>query len=202
MSRLLYTISILFIFCTAAFAAPQVGDLAPDFTIKDINGNSQSLNQYKGKLIVLEWTNFSCPFVKKHYGSHHMQDLQKKYTAKGVVWLSIASSGEGREGYMSNDDALKMTKERDVSSSGFILDTDGTIGKSYGAKTTPHMFVINKEGKIAYMGAIDDNDSTDVEDLKTATNYVSRALDALMNKKAVPEPLATDPYGCSVKYKR
>lgn len=185
-----------------AFASPEVGKDAPDFTAKDINGKSHTLSQYKGKIVVLEWTNFSCPFVKKHYKSNNMQSLQKKYTAKDVVWLSILSSGEGREGYLTEADALTKAKEHDVSSSGFILDVDGTIGKSYGAKTTPHMFIVNKDGKLAYMGAIDDNDSTEIEDIKTATNYVSRGLDALISKKPVPEPTATDPYGCSVKYKR
>lgn len=202
MSKFSLILASLLALVTTAFAAPQVGDLAPDFSIADINGKTQSMSQYKGKLVVLEWNNFSCPFVKKHYGANNMQALQKKYTGKNVIWLTISSSGEGREGYLSNEETIKIAKEKDVSSSAFIRDVDGTIGKSFGAKTTPHMFVINGDGKIAYMGALDDNDSTDPEDIKTATNYVSRALDALMNKKAVPEPSATDPYGCSVKYKR
>ena len=202
--NLIITMLSLLLFANVSFATPGAGDPAPEFSATDINGKTHSLSQYKGKLLVLEWSSSVCPFVKKHYSSHHMQDLQKKYTAKGVIWLTIDSSGEGRPGFMTTEEALALEKERDAAPSGYILDTEGTIGKAFGAKATPHMFVINTDGKVAYMGAIDDNDSTDPEDIKTATNYVSRALDALMKKKPapVPDPLVTDPYGCAVKYKR
>lgn len=182
-----------------AFAAPKVGEMAPNFTGTDSNGKSHSLSDFKGKRVVLEWVNYDCPFVKKHYKSQNMQELQTKYTKEDVIWLSINSSAKGKQGHLSSEEANSAMKERNASPTAMILDPSGEIGKLYKAKTTPHMFVIDAEGKLAYMGAIDDNDSSDPDDAKTAKNYVSAALDSLKSGSKV-DVSSTDPYGCSVKY--
>lgn len=182
-----------------AFAAPKVGEMAPNFTGTDSNGKTHQLSDFKGKRVVLEWVNFECPFVKKHYKSGNMQALQKKYTGEDVIWLSVNSSAKGKQGYLTSTEANASMKERNAAPTAMLLDTTGEIGKMYNAKTTPHMFVIDSEGKIAYMGAIDDNDSSNPEDAKTANNYVATALDAIKSGSAVTVA-STDPYGCSVKY--
>lgn len=189
---------VLFIFSNA-HAAPKVGEVAPDFTGVDSNGKSHTVSEYKGKIVVLEWKNHLCPFVKKHYGSDNMQSLQKYAKEKEVVWLSIISSAKGKEGNVGAEEANKIVKNENSAAKAVILDEEGKIGKLYEAKTTPHMFVINKEGKIAYMGAIDDRPTADKEDIKTANNYVRVAIDALLlgNK---PNTTVTSPYGCSIKY--
>lgn len=177
-----------------------VGKSAPDFTLTDTHGKKHSLSDYKGKFVVLEWINHDCPFVGKHYGSGNMQKLQKKYTKKGVIWLSINSSAPGKQGHCSPEKANKLTKEKDAAPTAVLLDPDGKVGKLYGAKTTPHMFIINPEGILIYNGAIDDKPSTNVADIAKAKNYVQTALDeALAGKKVTIR--ATQPYGCSVKYK-
>jgi peroxiredoxin len=182
-----------------ALAAPKVGAPAPAFSGVDNNGKTQTLSDYKGKIVVLEWTNAECPFVKKFYGVGKMQELQKTYGEKGVVWLSVNSSAEGKQGHVTADQANAIRKGKNVASAATILDAAGTIGKLYEAKTTPHIFVIDAEGKIAYMGAIDDKQSADPEDIKQAKNYVVEALDALLAGKPV-EAASVAPYGCSVKY--
>jgi peroxiredoxin len=182
-----------------AIGAPKVGEMAPNFTGTDSNGKSHSLSDFKGKIVVLEWVNYDCPFVKKHYKSQNMQELQAKYTKEGVIWLSINSSAKGKQGYLTPEEANSAMKERNASPTAMILDPSGEIGKLYNAKTTPHMFVIDAEGKLAYMGAIDDNDSSNPDDAKTAKNYVSTALDSLMSGSKI-EVASTNPYGCSVKY--
>jgi peroxiredoxin len=186
---------------TAGLAAAQavVGQPAPPFTATDTNGKPESLADFKGKWIVLEWTNNDCPFVGKHYGSGNMQKLQKTYTGKGVAWLSVISSGPGKEGYVDAARANALTKERGAAPSAVLLDPQGTVGRLYGAKTTPHMFVIDPQGKIVYQGAIDDRPSTDVADIAKARNYVTAALDEAMAGKAVTTA-SSAPYGCSVKY--
>lgn len=182
-----------------AFAAPEIGKPAPAFTGTDSNGKTQKHEDYKGKIVVLEWTNPNCPFVKKQYGAHNMQNLQKEYTAKDVVWLSINSGAEGNEGFQTAEDANKYMKDQGATPTARILDPKGEIGHLYGAKTTPHMFVIDKDGNLAYEGAIDDNDSPDPAVIPTSKNYVKAALDSLIEGKPV-ETAQTKPYGCGVKY--
>jgi peroxiredoxin len=181
------------------FAAAIVGEQAPALELRDADGKTAKLGDYKGKYVVLEWVNFQCPFVGKQYGSGNMQELQKRYTAKGVVWLSICSSAPGKQGYVTGSQAKELVKERNGSPTRFLLDPKGKVGKAYGAKTTPHMFVIDPKGTVIYNGAIDDKPSTKREDVATAKNYLAAALDASMSGGKV-EMAATQPYGCSVKY--
>lgn len=180
-------------------ASPKPGDAAPDFTLKDSDGKSQTLSSYKGKYVVLEWFNEGCPFVKKHYESGNMQALQKEATAKGVVWLSVISSAEGKQGFSTPEQANATRKRWNIASTATLLDAKGEAGRLYEAKTTPHLFVINPEGKVVYMGAIDDKPSSDPADIKTAKNYVKAALDEAMAGKPVTT-VSTTPYGCSIKY--
>jgi len=182
-----------------AYAAIEIGKPAPNFTGTDSNGKAHKLSDYKGKIVVLEWTNPLCPFVVKHYDSGNMQKLQKEYTGKDVVWLSVNSSAAGKEGNQGAEDANKYMAEKKSKATARILDPSGEIGHLYGAKTTPHMFVVDQSGNIAYEGAIDDNDSFKPETIATAKNYVAAAIDSLMAGKAVETP-QTKPYGCSVKY--
>jgi peroxiredoxin len=182
-----------------AAMAVKVGDAAPDFKGTDSNGKTQSLDQYRGRYVVLEWHNHDCPFTKKHYEGGNMQSLQKMWTGKGVVWLTVISSAPGQEGYMTAAEENSYMKKVNAVPTATILDPTGVIGKEYGAKTTPDMFVINPEGKLIYAGAIDDHPSTDAEDIKTSKNYVSEALTEAMAGKQVGTAV-TRPYGCSVKY--
>ena len=182
-----------------AHAAAIVGAPAPAFELRDADGKNVKLSDYKGKFVVLEWVNFQCPFVGKQYGSGNMQALQKKYTGMGVVWLSICSSAPGKQGNVTGEEAEELVKEKDAAPSRFLLDPKGKVGKAYGAKTTPHMFVIDPKGIVVYNGAIDDKPSTRREDVATAKNYVVAALDASMSGRKVALA-ATQPYGCSVKY--
>ena len=179
--------------------AATLGDAAPDFSLTDSNGKSHALSDFKGKTVILEWTNHECPFVKKHYESNNMQSLQKKYTDQGVVWLSIISSAEGKQGFVSAEKANQLTKDRNAHPTAVLFDTKGTVGKSYGAKTTPHMYIIDKEGKLIYKGGIDSIQSADKEDIAKATNYVDKAMTEHMAGKAVTENNTT-PYGCGIKY--
>ncbi|MBI4348422.1 MAG: thioredoxin family protein [Elusimicrobia bacterium] len=183
-----------------AFAQAKVDKPAPDFAAKDVKGVERKLADFKGKLVVLEWHNKDCPYVKKHYGSYNMQTLQADYTKKGVVWLTIISSAEGKQGFVSGPEAEADMAKAEAAPTHILLDPEGTVGKRYGAKTTPHMFVINAKGKLVYNGAIDSNSSSDPAAIKDATNYVASALDALLGGKAVAKKV-TRPYGCSVKYK-
>lgn len=182
-----------------AHAAVKVGASAPEFNVKDTNGKEQKLSAYKGKIVVLEWKNHECPFVKKHYGSGNMQALQKYAAEKDVVWLSVISSAPGKQGFVIAQKANEIVKNEGSAATAVILDPEGVIGKSYGAKTTPHMFVIDKEGRLAYMGAIDDNPSMNPEDIEGARNYVKEAIDALLDDNEVETKTSTQ-YGCSIKY--
>lgn len=182
-----------------SFAAVENGKPAPDFELKDSNGKTVKLSDYNDKYVVLEWINHQCPFVKKHYGPSNMQDLQKKYTQKGVVWLSICSSAPGKQGYESADGWNQTITDKKMASTAVLLDEKGTVGKLYDAKTTPHMFIIAPKGQLIYQGAIDSIKSPSSNDISGATNYVAEALDAHMAGKEVPNPI-TKPYGCSVKY--
>ena len=179
---------------------PPVGSAAPEFSLKDTKGQAHSLGQYKGKYVVLEWFNPECPFVKKHYGSDNMQKLQKDATSKGVVWLTIDSSAEGNEGYLTADAANKIMSQWKTNQTALLLDPEGTAGKAYGSKNTPNMVVINPEGKIVYEGAIDSKASPNPADIPKSTNYVKAALDESLAGKPVSNA-QTKPYGCSVKYK-
>jgi hypothetical protein len=183
----------------AVHAAATVGQPAPTFSLTDTAGTKHELGAYKGKHVVLEWVNFDCPFVKKHYGSGNMQKLQKAYTGKGVVWLQVNSSAAGKQGAYPPDRAAAMNKERSAASSAYLLDTDGTVGKAYGARTTPHMYVIDPSGRLVYAGGIDDKPSTDQADIAGAKNFVAAALDEALAGKPVTVATST-PYGCAVKY--
>lgn len=183
----------------SAFSAVEPGETAPDFTLKDSKGNSKKLSSYSGKFVVLEWMNPECPFVKKHYSIGNMQSLQKEYTTKGVVWLSIISSAPGKQGYCTGPQAEANIKDQKASPTAVLLDPSGEVGQLYGAKTTPHMFVINPEGKLIYMGAIDSIRSANSSDCAKAENYIRQTLDAALAGKPVPTP-ETKSYGCSVKY--
>ena len=182
-----------------AFAAVEPGEQAPEFTLTDSKGTSHKLSNFRGKLVVLEWLNHECPFVKKHYSDGNMQKLQKEYTAKGVVWLSIISSAPGKQGHRTGPQADADTEDKGAAPTAVLLDPAGEVGKKYDAKTTPEMFVIDKEGKVIYAGAIDSIKSTDSKDIAKAENHVRAALDAALAGKPVPTPQTT-PYGCSVKY--
>jgi peroxiredoxin len=180
-------------------AAASVGQPAPDFVLPDSKGASHALAAYKGKFVVLEWVNYDCPFVAKHYGSGHMQMLQKTYTGKGVVWLTINSSAPGKQGHYAVAEIDRRSKQHGAAFSAYLIDSAGTVGRQYGAKTTPHMFVIDPTGKLLYAGGIDDKPSTDLADIKTAKNFVQLALDEALAGKPVTVTSST-PYGCSVKY--
>jgi len=183
----------------AAQAAAKVGEAAPAFSTVDSNGKNVSLADYKGKYVVLEWTNNECPFVRKHYGSGNMQAQQKEFTSKGVVWFTVISSAPGKQGHLDGKEANELTKSRNASPTAVLLDEKGDVGRLYGAKTTPHMFVIDPNGKLIYAGGIDSIASPDVEDLPKATQYVKVALTEAMSGKPVSQAV-TAPYGCSVKY--
>ncbi|MET0553836.1 MAG: thioredoxin family protein [Vicinamibacteria bacterium] len=183
----------------ALFADATVGQPAPSFSAPDQTGAPRTLDAYKGKWVVLEWVNHECPFVQKHYGSGNMQKTQKAATGKGAVWLSVNSSAPGKQGALDGKLAAKLTGEKGAAPTAVLLDPDGKIGKAYGAKTTPHMFVIDPKGTLVYAGAIDDKPSTDQDDVASARNYVLAALDEGVAGKPVTTS-STQPYGCAVKY--
>lgn len=182
----------------ARHGSATVGSPAPSFDATDTNGNSVKLSDYKGKYVVLEWSNFDCPYVKKHYNSHNMQDLQKKYTDKGVVWLTIFSSPDGMQGYYPASKLNEMAKAKGMSST-LVPDPKGALGTIYHATNTPDMFVIDPKGDLIYAGAIDNNRSSDPSTIKTSKNYVAAALDESMAGKPVTTPTSR-PYGCGIHY--
>ncbi|HTK85965.1 MAG TPA: thioredoxin family protein [Patescibacteria group bacterium] len=198
MKKLLLVIALLFL-ASPAFAGAEVGQPAPDFTGKDTMGREQHLADYKGKIVVLEWSNPGCPYVQKHYETGNMQTLQNEEIKKGVVWLTVVSSSKGREGYMSADEANDYMKKVGSTPTARILDSSGEIGKLYGATATPHMFVIDKDGVLQYAGAIDDRPSADHDTVAGAHNYVHAAIDELEAGKPVDTSM-TQVYGCSIKY--
>lgn len=177
---------------------PEIGKAAPAFRTNDTYGKTHTLEQYRGKWVVLEWLNHGCPFVRKHYGGGAMQALQKKY-ADRVVWLSIVSSAPGKQGHCSNECANELTKEKGAAPHAVLIDESGTVGRAYDARTTPHMFVINPQGNIVYMGGIDDKPTAREADLKTARPHVDIALQEALAGKPVSVP-TSQPYGCNVKY--
>ena len=184
--------------CTAV-AGLSVNQSAPNFTGVDSYGKTHSLSQYRGKTVVLEWTNHDCPYVRKHYQSGNMQALQKAATSDGIVWLSIISSAPGKQGHVSGARANELTSTRQASPSAVILDENGDIGRLYAAKTTPHMYIIDPDGTLVYMGGIDNIPTSDQDDVDRATNYVRVALQSLSDGQPIAENV-TRPYGCSVKY--
>jgi peroxiredoxin len=197
--RLTVLVSGVLVLAGLLHAELRLGGEAPAFRLTDITGKTHTLADYRGKYLVLEWINYDCPFVKKHYGSGNMQALQKQYRDKGVVWLSICSSAPGKQGHYPLARWPQLVAERKAVPHAVLLDTDGTVGRAYGAKTTPHLYVIDPAGKLAYRGAIDSSPSTKAEDIPGAVNYVRAALEALLAGKVVVDP-DTKPYGCSVKY--
>jgi peroxiredoxin len=188
----------LAVVCAGALAL-KPGEAAPDFKGLDSNGKVQTLAQYRGKYVVLEWANKGCPYEQKQYNTGNMERLQKEWTAKGVVWLSVLSSAPGQQGNVTAFEENEYLREMKAAPTAAILDPSGTIGRAYDAKTTPDMFVIDPQGKLVYEGAIDDQPTPDPANIKNAKNYVSAALEASMAGRAVAVPV-TRSYGCSVKY--
>lgn len=184
---------------TAWAAIATVDNKAPDFELTGADGKSYKLSDFKGRHVVLEWVNFGCPFVRKHYDSGNMQSLQKTYTDTGVVWLSIVSSAPGKQGYYEGEVLQAQLKKEGVAHTAYLVDADGKVGKMYGARTTPHMYIINPEGQLVYAGGIDNIKSANVADIPKATNYVAEALNGCLAGEPVTQK-TTSPYGCSVKY--
>jgi peroxiredoxin len=182
-----------------ATAQARIGAPAPAFTLTDSNGRVLSLADFKGKTVVLEWTNHGCPYVGKHYRGNNMQTLQKKWTGQGVAWLSVISSAPGLQGHVSPQQANKLTADRAAAPTAVLLDPTGKVGRAYGARTTPHMYVIDGEGALVYMGGIDDRPTARLEDLKSARNFVDEALGEISQGKPV-SVTASRAYGCSIKY--
>lgn len=192
-------LGLLLISISLHASANQAGVMAPDFTLVDTQGNSHSLSDFRGQTVVLEWTNHLCPYVKKHYESGNMQQLQADATDSGVVWLTILSSAPGKQGHTTAEEANAIIEKHQAKATARLLDYDGTVGRLYDAKTTPEMFVIDADGMIQYDGAIDDRPSFNPKSLEGATNYVTAALTALANGSDLAVT-STPPYGCSVKY--
>ncbi len=199
MRKLLLSTAVILMTTTAAIAAPVVGEPAPIWTGTDTNGVEHTLSDFKGKTVVMEWTNHDCPYVKKHYESGNMQAIQKSATDDDVVWVSIVSSAEGKQGHVSNEEANQIMTEVGSNATAKIQDPSGEIGKMYDAKTTPHMFVVNAEGTLVYAGAIDSDPSFKQDGIASATNYVTAALSSIKAGEPI-EVSSTQPYGCSVKY--
>ena len=184
---------------SGAFAAVTVGSAAPDFSLPDANGKMQTLSQYKGKTVVLEWNNPGCPFVQKHYSSGNIPKQQADATKEGVVWLTINSGASGKQGHLDNAGAQAFVAQYHAAPSAYLFDGDGKVGHLYGAKTTPHMYIVDAGGTLRYMGGIDSIASTDKDDLAKATQYVPQALAELKAGKPISVK-TSEPYGCAVKY--
>ena len=201
-NMLLSAVGAAALMCLMSVAnAATVGQKAPDFTLESIDGKMHALSDFAGKVVVLEWTNYGCPFVKKHYNSGNMQKLQAEAKGKDVVWLSICSSAEGKQGSMSPSEWQAATKERGVESAAVLLDESGKVGRLYGAIATPHMFVIDESGTLVYDGAIDSIPSTSQADIARTENYVTSAVNAALAGQKVAKP-KNKPYGCDIKYAR
>jgi hypothetical protein len=189
---------IVLIASSAAWAA-RVGEPAPDFTATDSNGKVHKLSDYHGKIVVLEWTNRGCPYTQKQYNSGNMQRLQREWTSRGVIWLTVISSAPGRQGYVTASEENAYLKQVNAAPTAVLLDPTGVLGHLYDAKTTPHMFIISPQGTLIYNGAIDNRPTTDLADVNGAENYVTAALGEATSGKPVSNPTSR-PYGCSVKY--
>ena len=199
MKGFLFAALLTLFFAAPALAKVSIGQPAPDFTLTDSNGKSRALSEFKGKVVVLEWHNPQCPFVGKHYGGGNMQKQQADATAAGVIWLTINSSATDRQGDITGAEANAYLAKVGAKPTAYLLDPSGLVGHLYGARTTPHMYVIDKAGVLAYMGGIDSIASTDQDDLAKATQYVPQVLAELAAGKPV-SVTASEPYGCSVKY--
>ena len=192
-------VGMIGIFDSAAGAAPQIGQPAPDFTAMDSQGNPVHLHEYQGKTVVLEWTNAECPYTRKHYNSGNMQGVQGLAQQNGVVWLTVISSAPGKQGYVNGPAADALTQSRKAVPAAVLLDPSGAVARLYAAKTTPHLFVIDKTGKLQYMGGMDSIATTDEADIPRAEPYLKQAMLAVVQGNPVPHPV-TKPYGCSIKY--
>jgi peroxiredoxin len=199
MNRKFVILFIIFLSSLVFAQQAKLDETAPDFKLTDSNGSEHSLSDFADKIVVLEWINYDCPFVKKHYDSKNMQSLQEEYTQQGVVWLAICSSNKDKQGNFTVEEINKRSKNHGAKFTAYLIDEDGKVGKMYGAKTTPHMYIIDKSGKLVYAGGIDDKPTTDVDDINDAKNYVSSALNELLDGKEVSVQ-SSAPYGCSVKY--
>jgi peroxiredoxin len=199
MMKHLFPIAAAVVLAAPAIAAPQVGQQAPNFRLADTNGKPVTLGQFKGKVVVLEWNNPGCPYVKKHYDSGNMQKTQAAAKQDGVVWLTINSGAPGKQGHMNGNEAKAFVAGQKAQPTAYLLDPKGVVGKGYGAVTTPHMYIIDKAGKLVYAGGIDDKATASKDDIAGARNHVLAALGELKAGKGVS--VATSrPYGCSVKY--
>jgi len=198
--RALSSIALVTIVSLVASAQVKIGSPAPVFTAPDSHGQSHSLSQYQGKYVVLEWHNQGCPYTRKHYVSGNMQNLQKEWTAKGVVWFTVISSAPGQQGYVTAPEENAYVEKMHAAPTAVLMDSDGKVGRLFGAKTTPQMIIIGPQGSVIYDGAIDSKATPDVDDIRDADNYVNDALTAAMAGKPVATPF-TRPYGCSVKYR-
>lgn len=180
-------------------SAVEPGNAAPKFNLKNLDGDQISLESFRGKTVVLEWINHDCPFVKKHYESGNLPEMQKKFRERGVIWLAICSSAPGKQGHFTPEVWRERNRAVNFSATELLLDTDGAVGRAYRARTTPHMFIINPEGVVVYAGAIDNKPTADPADIPSSVNHVREALKEVLAGKPVSTP-ATRPYGCSVKY--
>lgn len=187
-------------FAAAAQAAPSVGQAAPDFTLNDANGKAVKLSDFRGKYVVLEWTNPGCPYVKKHYDSGNMPATQQEAVGKGVVWLSINSTEKASGDYLEPGKLVAWQQERKARPTAVLMDEEGVAGRAFGARTTPHMYIVNPQGQLVYAGGIDSIPSANPEDIKKAVNYVKQGLGEALAGKPI-SAATTRAYGCSVKYK-
>jgi peroxiredoxin len=192
-------VGMIGIFDVAAGAAPQIGQSAPDFTAIDSKGDSIHLSEYLGKIVVLEWTNADCPYTRKHYSSGNMQGEQALAKKNGIVWLTVISSAPGKQGYVNGAAADALTVSRHAVPTAVLLDPTGSVARLYAAKTTPHMFIIDKNGTLQYMGGIDSLATIDAADIARAEPYLKEAMLAVAAGNPAPHPV-TKPYGCSIKY--
>ena len=197
--RLRVSLTVLLLAPHLALAAPVLGEPAPGFRAMDADGHTRSLSDFAGKTVVLEWTSSDCPYSGKHYGSGNMQGLQKSATRDGVVWLTVASSAPGRESYFTPEIARAWRAKVGSRATAILLDGDGKVGRAYNARVTPHMFIVDKAGRVAYMGGIDDRPYADPASLQGAKNYIALALADLKAGRPVAQPVSA-PYGCSVRY--
>lgn len=198
--RLLPSLAALLVLAaTPLYSAPKVGDDAPDFSLPAVDGRIETLAEHKGKFVVLEWTNPDCPMVQRQYTGGHMQKLQAEETGRGVIWLTIDSSAKGKEGYLTAEQAADLITERKIACSAFLLDPTGKVARLYGARSTPHLFIIDPAGKLIYSGAIDSIASADPAALAKATNYVRLGLQEARAGKLLTHP-TTRPYGCAIKF--
>ena len=197
--RFFMSLAVVSALATPALAEPALGQPAPAFQALDANGKTRALSEFRGRTVVLEWTNNGCPYVQKHYNARAMQSLQAQAARDGVAWLTIVSSAPGMQGHLTPAEARAWKKKAGAASTDVLLDPDGVVGRAYDAKTTPHMYIIDKAGRLVYMGGIDDQASANPASLKGARNYVAAALADVKAGRPVVEA-ATRPYGCSVKY--